>query len=445
MELLGLLSLVFLLAEDPLGPSVYALEGARVHVGTGDVIDGATVVIEDGLIVDVGPSASVTPPEGAWVIDASDKHVYPGFVDALSDLGMKKRADGKGNGNGNGDGDGGEGERSFASGPEDRPATTTWRSAADEVSLGDDRLESWRNAGFTSAVAAPEEGIFPGQAAFINLDGSRDNELVVAAPVSIVVDLSPPSGGRSYPGSLMGVIAYVEQTFLDAAHYRESLRIYEASPLGKKRPTYDRALEPLVSAQTQGTPVLFPATREHEIERAIELAKELSLRPVLYGGHEGYAAAERLREENVPLLVNLKWPERGKDVDPEAEASLRVLRLREHAPETPGVLEAAGVRFALYSGDLAKSEEAIAAVRRAIEAGLSSEGAVQALSLSPAVIFGVDDRTGSVEKGKIANLFIADGDVFAEGSRVQTVFVDGVKHEVRAPSAADTEEEGASR
>ncbi len=402
------------------GPDSYAIEGARIVIGTGQVIEKGILVVDDGLIVGVGERLEV--PEGAWVIEAAGKTVYPGFIDALSSLGLGAKPKGESAPPRN--------EETIARGPEDRPGTYSFKAAADELSLSDERVAKWRSAGFTSAVTVPDQGIFSGQAAFINLGGDREREMVVRTPVALRVNLAPPGSGRSFPGSLMGVLAYVKQAFTDAAYYRESWAAYEAAPLGRPRPTYDRTLEPLARAQSDGWPVLLPAHEAHEIERAIGLAGELGVKPVLYGIHEGYAAVEALSASRIPVLVSLKWPVRDKEADPDAEEPLRVLELRDRAPSTPGVLEKAGVRFALYADGVEKPEEAAANVRKAVAAGLSRERAVRAFTLDAASIFGLDDRLGSLEPGKIANFFVASGDVFDEGTKIETVFVDGKKHEV---------------
>jgi imidazolonepropionase-like amidohydrolase len=412
---LVLATLAFL--ADP--PGSYAVTGARILTGTGAVIENGTLLVDDGLVVGVGDKLDV--PEGAWVIDASGKTVYPGFIDALSTLALGKKPDSVDS----------KMEGPIANGPEDRPGTFSFKAAADELTLADDRIAAFRNAGFTSAVAVSEPGIFSGQAAFINLAGEREREMVVRTPVALRVNLAPPGSGRSFPGSLMGVIAYVKQAFADAAHYRESWAAYEAAPLGKPRPSYDRTLEPLARAQSERWPVLLPAHEQHEIDRALGLARALGVSPVLYGVHEGYRATEVLSAAGIPVLVSLKWPDRDKDADPEAEEPLRVLELRERAPSTLGALEKAGVRFGLYLDGLEKPEEARANLRKAVAAGLSRERAVRALSLDAASIFGLEDRLGSLERGKIANFFIASGDVFDEGTKVETVFVDGRKFEVR--------------
>jgi imidazolonepropionase-like amidohydrolase len=428
-------------AENPRGPDRYRIANARIHVGTGEVIENGVILIDGGLVVAVGAVGAVgagkpLPPD-AWRIDASGKHVYPGFIDAFGHLGLpgKKKEESAGERSE-------ERAQKIARGPEDRPGTSTFRSAADELSLEDERISEWRNAGFTSAVTAPEDGIFPGQAAFINLAGERERDMVVKTPIALPVSLTPPGSGRSFPGSAMGVVAYVKQSFADASHYREAWTAYEAAPRGRSRPTYDRTLTPLERARSEGWPVLLPATWDHEIERVLDLAEEVGVKPVLYGVHEGYRAAEKLAKAGAPVLVSLDWPKQDKDADPDAEEPLRVLRMRDRAASTPAALEKASVRFAFFSGGLAKAEEAIAGVRKAVEAGLGRERAIRALSLDAASIYGLDDRLGSLEAGKIANLFVATGDVLEEGTTVETVFVDGTKYEVRERETAEKGEEG---
>ena len=101
--------------------------------------------------------------------------------------------------------------------------------------------------------------------------GEREEQLVVATPAALRVNFGAPGSNRSFPGSLMGVVAYLRQVFSDASHYRESWTAYEREPRGKRRPGYDRALAPLAEAQVDGWPVLMPGHWKHEIERAVRL------------------------------------------------------------------------------------------------------------------------------------------------------------------------------
>lgn len=420
----------------PNEPPYFAIRNARIVPVAGPVIERGTVVVSDGLITAVG--ADVTVPPEAWVIDGEGLTVYPGLVDALSDLGLQG-AEGGGRGGGP-PGGGGGGQNPFASpqgpvahGPEDRPATTPWKSAADELTSKDKRIESWRKGGFTTALSVPSEGIFAGQGAVIDLSGDGEG-MVVETPAAFRVNLTPVGGFRSFPGSLMGVIAYVRQVFLDADHYTRAMAAYEAAPVGRERPKYDRTLAPVHRAVAEGWPVLLPGNRAREIRRAVRLGRELGVRTVVAGVQQGWELAGELASAGVPVLVNLKWPTRTRDADPEADESLESLRMRAYAPSTPAALEKAGVTFAFYDGGLASPKEALKNVRKAIDEGLSKPGALRALTLAPARIFGVDDRLGSIEAGKIANLTVTDGDLFDAKTKVKMVFVDGKKFEIRQPT-----------
>jgi imidazolonepropionase-like amidohydrolase len=430
-------------SEEPNEPPYFAIRNARIVTGTGRVIDGGTVVLSEGLISAIGRGATI-PPE-AWVIDGDGLTAYPGLIDSLGNLGL---GDEKPARERRGDGrraarpampDAGEQRRS--QGPEDRPATTPWRNAADELTSEDKRVEKWRNAGFTSAVSAPAKGILPGQAAFINLAGERPREWVVQAPVALKINLEQQQRLQGYPTSLMGVFAYLRQVFSDAGHYAQAWETYRRNPKGRSRPTYDRALEPLVEARAERWPTLIPATWAKEIHRALALGEELGAKTVVYGAHQGYESADQLAKAKVPVLVSLEWPEKSKDQDPDAEEPLRVLRFRDRAPSTPAALQKAGVPFAFYSDGLSSPKDMLDNARLAVDAGLSKDAALRAFTLSAAEIYGVDDRLGTLEEGKIANVVVTDGDLFEEGTKVKMIFVDGKKYEIREREKSDEEAE----
>ena len=435
------------------GPRDWAITGGMVHVGNGTVLDQATVVIRDGLIVSV--EAGGDAPAGTGRLDAAGKHVYPGFITALGDLGLGAPSpQGR-----QGAGPGGRPTPPPPSrGPEDRPDTFSWRLAADDLQADDDRMAARRGAGFTSAVSAPRGGIVGGRAAFLNLAGDDARDLVLDPDVAVMVRLGT-RGFRSFPGSMMGVIAYLRQLFMDASHYAEVWRMYEEDPAGLARPRYDRALAPLVPAAAGEQAVLLPATLDKEVRRMVGLAREFGIRPVLYGGHEATESAAFLAEHGVPILVNLNWPKADPDADPDAQAPLRTLRMRDRAPAGPAALAAAGVQFAFYMGEAPRagggppgrrggppggrggSGDDLAAVRQAVERGLDREAALTALTMAPAEIFGVADRVGTLQAGRIANLVIADRDIFEDKAKIETVFVDGVIHRVDGNDEDETDGE----
>jgi len=415
-------------AEAPSPPPYYAIQNVRVVSGAGDPIDGATVLLADGLIEAVGKNIQI--PGDAWVIDGEGLTLYPGMIDALTTLGQKKEEESPGGGRGGGGGPPGGDAGPTINGPEDRPETTPWVSASDELSE-DSKIEKRRMAGFTTAVTSPEKGIFAGQAALINLVDNPDRHAVLATPVAQRLNFSGEGGFRSFPGSLMGVLSYIKQIFADTEHYSTVKATYAKDPRGRVRPEYDRTLEPLEIAIAHKTPFLMPANLGREIDRALALKQEIGLETIVYGGQGAYARVDALRDAKIAVLVDLNWPEEEKNRDPDADTPFRTLAHRRMAPTTPAMLDGAGVPFAFYSGGLASTAEIFESVRAATASGLSNEGALAALTSNAAKIFGVSNRTGTIERGKIANLVLATDWPWAEGTEVRAVFVDGRKYEER--------------
>jgi amidohydrolase family protein len=413
-------------------PRYFAIQNVKVVPVSGPPLEGATVVIAKGRIAAVG--AGVAVPAEAWVIDGKGLTVYPGLFDALSDIALGVAAPpAAGGGPGAGRGAGGPAvtPEMISKGPQDRPASTPWVDAADELKADDKKIETWRSGGFTTALTTPAKGLFPGQGAVIDLAGERPGDLVVKPAASVEVTLNGPGGFFGFPGSLMGSIAYIKQVYLDEEQDLAAERIYGGAPRANERPQYDRVLRALEAAQSAGEPVLIPANTAPQILRGMVLAEKIKAHPVLYGVQQGYAVASALAEKKAVALVNAKWPEKDKDADPDAEESLRTLRFRDRAPGTPAALAKAGVPFAFYDGGLSGPKDMLKNVKKAIDAGLSPEAALRALSLSAAEIYGVADRLGSIETGKIANLVVTDGDLFAEKTKVKFVFVDGRKFEIK--------------
>jgi len=412
-------------------PQYFAIRGARVVPVSSPPLEDATVVVARGVILAVGKDAAI--PADAWVIEGKGLTVYPGLLDALTDVGLTaatpppQPAEGAAAGPPRRSGE-------PSHGPEDRPNSSPWRSAADEVNLADKRIETWRSAGFTTVISAPKTGFFPGQAAVLDLGGERPGDLVVKTPVAIPVSTKTIAGfGREYPDSLMGVLAYEHQVFVDTDWLSKADAAYEKNPKGAVRPRYDRTSAALAEALQAHATVLISANSALEIRRALELAERWKVNAAIYGGQAGYEVADEIAAKKMPVLVNLKWPEAEKDADPDQTPTLRTLRLRDRSPSTPAVLAKAGVRFAFYSGDTANPKDLLKAVKKSVDAGLAGDAALRALTLTPAELFGVSDRLGSIEKGKIANLVVTDGDLFNEKTKIKYVFVDGRRFEIREP------------
>ena len=423
-------------------PSTVAIHNAKIVTVSGPIIAKGTVIVRNGLIEAVGENVAV-PPD-AWVVDGEGMTVYPGLIDALSTVGIPGAAAASG-------GRGGRGATTTATpaaaqtasadrswGPEDRPQTTSWLLAADELEAGDRRVETVRGSGITTAVTFPTRGIFAGQGSIIDLvSGEKPAEMVLVPAAGQYISLGAArgfGGGGGFPGSLMGIISYIRQLYLDADHYKLVKDAYAKDPRGMHRPEYDRALEGLLASKR----ILLPANQLVEIDRMLRFGAELKQPMIMYGLRDAYRpeAAELLKKANATVLLSLRWPTppvRTADSDDSTE-TLRTLQERDKAATAPAVLQKAGVKFALYSDGTDAPRDFQRAVKKAIDNGLSRDEALRALTLSPAEIYGIADRVCSIEKGKIANLVVTKGEIFDDRTQVVMVFVDGKKYTPEAPA-----------
>lgn len=409
--------------------NTYAITNARIVPASGNTIEKGTIVIRNGLIAQVGANASA--PADARVIDGNGLSVYPGLIDAYTNLGIPQRQQTPGGG---GPGAQQPQQQTVSSASTNFPVGLQPETAAvDLIRAGNEQFEQQRNAGITTALSVPREGIFMGQSAVINLAGDTVTEMTIK-PVFAQHIFFRTLGG-AYPNSLIGTFSAIRQMLLDAQRLRDANAIYEKNPKGLQRPEQDKSLLALIPVIEGKIPLVMNANTEREIVRALDLANEFKLKAIIAGGVESYKVADRLKKMDVPVLLSINFPKRTTAAAPEADPEpLRTLRGRVEAPKTASKLAAAGVRFAFQSGGLTNMNDFIANAAKTTENGLSKEAALRAMTVSAADIFDIENRTGSIEAGKIANLTITRGDIFAKDVRVTHVFIDGVMFENKTPA-----------
>jgi imidazolonepropionase-like amidohydrolase len=415
-------------------PNVYAIKGARILTSEYNstavsTIESGTIVIRSGLIESVG--ANVTAPGDAEVIDGKGLNVYPGLID----LGNTKAADQP---------------------IPQQPATvrTTaelerWKAAqifkpyalaADALKVDESDLTSLPAAGITSVLALPSGDVITGQSALVNVVAPPDDPqignivtdrrrlIVVKNPVALHVTFPqrPRAGGSAYPESLMGVIAFVRQQFLDAQHYGvEKAHNQKTKTQTDLRVDQDPAYDAMLAALDKKIPVAFEANQSREILRALKMSKDFKLVPLIFGGRDAAEVAADLKAQLVPVVYSLNFPQRPRALAPDADEPIEVMRERADAPKQPAELAKAGIMFAFESAGLADSKDFLRNAAKAVKAGLPEGIALRALTINPAMIAGASDRLGTIEKGKIANLIVTDGNLFDEKTKITRVFVAG--------------------
>lgn len=396
----------------------FAITNARIVTVSGAAIERGTIVIRDGLIESVGENARV--PADARIFDGTGLTVYPGFFDANANFGLPQTP----------------ARQPGQQQQQQTQQTTTSNSnypnglqpetqASENLKAGDAQFETPRNNGITTALTVSRDGIFNGQSAVINLAGETVSAIIIKSPFAQHITFRTLQGG-AYPTALMGTFSAIRQMLLDAQRLQEWQRNYAANPRGMKRPDDDRSLEALYPVLAGQMPVVFNANTEREIVRALDLAKEFKLKAIISGGQEAWKVAARLKEQNVPVLLSLNFPKRTAAASPDADPEdLDVLRLRAETPKGAARLAQSGVKFAFQSGGMTNITDFWTNANKAIENGLNKDAAIRAMTLGAAEILGVENRLGSIEPGKIANLTVSRGDIFSKDKTITHVFVDG--------------------
>lgn len=419
-------------------PGAFAIKGAQIVVGAGKTIAKGTVVFRNGLITDVAENPKI--PGDALVIDGSGMTVYPGLIDGYTSLGLAAPAQPQTPAGGGRQ----AAIAAAAAGTQPSPEAHLGDpsiAAADQVKPGAS-FEDPRSVGVTTALSSPRQGIFAGLSALINLAGDDAAKLVLRTPVALTVQFSAGGGfGGGYPGSLMGTVAYIRQSFYDAIHYRDDVERYNRIKRGVARPEHDKKLAALQPALKGELPVLFVANSDGDIRRALMIADEFKLKPIIEGALYGYRVADMLKAKNVPVILSLDFPKRSADLPDDEDESLRTLRQRAEVPRGAARLSQAGVKFAFTSGSL-RPQDFVANVQKAVENGLSKEDALRALTINAAEIFGASDQLGTIEVGKIANLLVVSGDLLAKDTKVRHVFIDGNEIELKKPEAPPARGDG---
>ncbi|MGE0711771.1 MAG: amidohydrolase family protein [Planctomycetota bacterium] len=407
---------------------VHALVGATVVKRPGERVAGATIVLRDGLVAAVGSGIPIPPDAQVW--DLRGYTVYPGLIEPY--LCTAPRKDDK-------EEDEDEDEKPAPPGPKpaargaahENPLVRPEREMAAELDLSPKLLEELRGAGFTSAVVVPEQGIFRGQSALVNLRDGSPREQVLRARVAQHLALEASGwSSRQYPNSLMGAAALVRQTLLDTQHHTAAWAHYEAEPMGKERPETNLSLAALAPALSGQLPFCLQAEDTQALLRGTRLLAEFEQTPwVVLGDADCYRWLDQVTGSGVSLVLALNFPpaptweneDELPDVDHEA------LRHWYLAPECPARLERARQRFAFTSQGLGARKEVHARVRQAIERGLSPDAALAAFTTAPAALLRAP-QLGVIEPGAIANLTVCAGELFTEGSEVAEVWVDGLRY-----------------
>ena len=394
----------------------YAFTNATIVKDGQTTLTNATLIIRDGKIVAVGNNAAV--PKDAVVIDCKNKYIYPSFIDAYSDYGITAP------------------QRTAAAFNFSAPAQLTssqkgpfgWNQALKTdvdayaiFNVDDAKAKPFREMGFGTVLVHQKDGIARGTGTVVTLANKRENLVVLKEKASAHYSLTKGSSTQSYPGSLMGVIALLRQTYIDGQWY-------------KSKPATEGSNFTLQAwNDLQTLPQVFEANDKWNDLRADKIGDEFGVQYIIKGGGNEYQRINDIAATKAPFILTLNYPE-AMDVEDANDArfvSLADMKHWELAPTNPAAFEKANIPFCLSTADLRDPKTFMANLRKAIEYGLSESKAFDALTKTPATLLGIYDKTGSIETGKIANFIITSGPVFNEKTNILQNWIQGEKYGVK--------------
>lgn len=405
----------------------YAFTNATIVKDAQTTLTNATLVIRDGKIVSVGNGVAI--PKDAVVVDCKDKYIYPSFVDIFSDYGMPQAQRQQGGGGFN--------FNAPAQLTSSQKGAYGWNQALKSdvqaykiFSADESRAKPLRDMGFGTVLSHQKDGITRGTGTVVTLANDADNYLIVKDKASAHLSFNKGTSTQSYPGSLMGTIALLRQTYLDAQWYKNN-----PAAAGLQGDGVNITLKYFNDQQT--LPQIFdPADRAGtdfwNIIRADRVGDEFGVQYILKATGKEYQRIKEVAATKAPLIVGLNFPA-AMDVEDPNDArlvSLADMKNWELAPTNPAAIEKAGISFALTSADLRDARTFMTNLRKAMENGLTEKGALEALTKTPATWLGVYDKVGSIDNGKLANFVITTGPVFAERTTVLQNWVQGQKYAV---------------
>ena len=401
---------------------LYAFTNATIVKDVATTLNNATMVIKDGKIISVGASAKI--PAGAVEIDCKGKFIYPSFIDIYADYGTSLPTQ-QGQGAGGGGGGGFFAPQQFTSnakGPYGwNQAIKSEVDAFKVFTIDDTKAKALREAGFGTVLSHMRDGISRGTGTVVTLASSKENLVMLKEKASAHYSFSKGTSTQSYPGSMMGTIALLRQSFLDAQWY-------------KQRPAEEGVNVSLQAWNDNlSLPQIFDANDKWNCLRADRIGDEFGVQYILKGSGNEYQRIKEMKASNASFIVTLNYPQ-AQDVEDPNEArfvSLTDMKHWEMAPANAASFEKAGINFCLTTADLRQVTQFWTNLRKAMDYGLSDSKAMEALTKTPATLLGIYDKVGSLDEGKIANFIITNGPVFNEKSVIIQNWIQGQKYSVK--------------
>lgn len=399
-------------------PGLVAFTGATLFTDYQTRIDNATLLIEKGKVVAAGAGLKI--PAGAVVIEAKGRYIYPGLVDMFSYYGLPPVV---------------RVQVPYATGPSEssKKGPYSWNqairpetNAAELFKVDAKGAEDYRKQGFGAVLALYPDGIARGTAALVALGSKRENEVILLDKAAAGLSFDRGSSTQDYPGSLMGAIALLRQTYLDAEW-------------NARNPGKEQNLSLQAFTQSLAYPQIFEASDKNNLLRADKVGDEFGRQYILKGRGDEYQQLPDIKATGAPLILPLNFPDAYPGIEDPLEAdriALEDLKHWEMAPANPALLFKAGIPFAFTAAGLRDKQHFWPNLRKAIAHGLPEQEALKALTHTPAKLLKATHLVGALHPGMTANFLICSRPLFQADNVILENWVQGEPYKLQ-PVAAD--------
>ena len=389
-----------------------AFTNATIHTDYKTTLPNATLVIRNGKVEAVGTNVKV--PTGAVIVDAKGKHIYPGLVDIFSNYGLPEVKSER---------------RGYGSPPQpdsEKQGAYNWNqairpetNAVELFKVDKKQAAELRKLGFGTVLSVHRDGIARGTAALVTLAEERENEVVVLDKAAGTLSFDRGSSKQDYPNSLMGAIALLRQTYLDAQW-------------NAKNPEKEQNISLKAFEEANNYPQIFEVDNKLNVLRADKVGDEFGKQYIIKGGGDEYQMLPQVKASNAPIILSLNFPDAYNVEDPydARRVSLEDMKHWEMAAANAAMLQKAGVTIAFTASDLKDKKDFLPNLRKAIEYGLPEEEALKALTATPARLLKAENKVGSLNKGLLANFIITSDALFAKESVILENWVQGHQYKV---------------
>ncbi|HNQ13692.1 MAG TPA: amidohydrolase family protein [Bacteroidia bacterium] len=386
--------------------TLYAFTNATIYIQYNQSVSKATLLIQKGKIIDVGVAVKI--PEGAKIIDLNNMYIYPAFVDLYSDFGMPDLKKTR---------------------PSDSPSKNSgalyWNpairshiKAETEFNYNDKAAESLRNIGFGFVLSHVMDGISRGTGVFLNTANNKAHQSILSSNAASFYSFNKGTSKEDYPGSLMGSIALLRQSYFDAKWYVQNIQ----------QDQYNQTLESFY--QNLKLPSIFECSDYQNILRAASISSEWNIPFIYKGSGDEYKRMTELKSINAKLIVPLNYPDAYdvSDLYDALNVDVSDMKHWELAPANSYMLYQNKIPFCFTTAGLKNTKDFFKNIRKAIAHGLPEEEALKALTYNPAEFINAQQFCGSLQKNMPASFTICSNKIFDEKNQMISTWVYGIEY-----------------